>query len=83
MTVRATLGCRCSHGLRRGCGFRGQESGSRTQLAPVLVAKQLIPAGTPGHVVAARGMAKVVTDVPAEVGAISRPELSGGARRLT
>lgn len=48
------------------------------KLAPVLVAKQLIPAGTPGHVVAARGMAKVVTDVPAEVGAIPDPSYLAG-----
>ena len=48
------------------------------KLAPVLVAKQLIPAGTPGRVVVARGMASVVTDVPAEVGAVPDPSYLTG-----
>ena len=48
------------------------------ELAPVLVAKQLIPAGTPGRVVVVRGMASVVTDVPAEVGAVPDPSYLAG-----
>jgi ABC-type xylose transport system permease subunit len=51
-------------------GFVIGERTPAPKLAPVLVAKQLIPAGTPGRVVVARGMATVVTDVPAEVGAM-------------
>ena len=44
----------------------------------MLVAKQLIPAGTPGRVVVVRGMASVVTDVPAEVGAVPDPSSLAG-----
>jgi hypothetical protein len=54
-------------------GYVVRDRAAAPKLAPVLVAKQLIPAGTPGRVVVARGMASVVTDVPAEVGAMPNP----------
>jgi hypothetical protein len=51
-------------------GFVVRQRTPAPKLAPVLVAKQRIPAGTSGGVVVAHGMGTVVTDVPAEVGAV-------------
>ena len=59
-------------------GYVVRNRAATPELAPVLVAKVFIPAGTPGHVVAKRGMAKIVTDVPAEVGAIPDPAYLAG-----
>ena len=59
-------------------GYVVRNRATTPKLAPVLVAKQLIPAGTPGRVVVVRGMASVVTDVPAEVGAMPDPSYLAG-----
>ncbi len=54
-------------------GYVVRNRADAPKLAPVLVAKRLIPADTTGRAVVARGMAGVVTDTPAEVGAIPDP----------
>jgi hypothetical protein len=54
--------------------------GSEDTPTPVLVAKQLIPAGTPGRLIASQGMYALVTlpKKEVEVGAISDPAYLSG-----
>ena len=78
MTVRALWVVAVAMACVVALGYAVRNRAATPQLAPVLVAKQLIPAGTPGRVVVVRGMASVVTDVPAEVGAVPDPSYLAG-----
>ncbi len=78
MTVRALWVVAVAMACVVALGYAVSNRAATPQLAPVLVAKQLIPAGTPGRVVVVRGMASVVTDVPAEVGAVPDPSYLAG-----
>ena len=61
MTVRALWVVAVAMACVVALGYAVSNRAATPQLAPVLVAKQLIPAGTPGRVVVCAGMASVVT----------------------
>jgi hypothetical protein len=77
MTVRALWGVVVALACLVSMGYVVRDRGPATERMPVLVATKLIPAGTPGHVMIARGMV-VVTEAVPEVGVIPDPKLLKG-----